>query len=247
MPLSLPQTLDAGTCPSPDLDCTLVLQPVMNIKMDAPLAVAHECLLRVVQGEHLSSASKVITSAEANGTIVDLDIQVISRAAQIAKAFPKSKLWVNVSQLSITDSRFVEHTLEEFKRLSVSPRMTLEITETADGDIQEMAFALRRLGQRAVTVMLDDFMEGHAKQQLLHDRHVMGCKLSRVTTREITSCQAARRHVERLVAACRLAGKLVVLEGIEQEKELQIARDLNIQLCQGFYFGAPSVPAQLLD
>ncbi|MEN7268860.1 EAL domain-containing protein [Pseudomonas aeruginosa] len=87
--------------------------------------------------------------------------------------------------------------------------------------------------------------DGFAKRQLLMNRAVTGCKLSRRTTRDIAESPAVRGEVEKLVRDCRAAGKRVVLEGIEDAAELEIARALEIEFCQGFYFGRPALPEYL--
>ncbi|MCU9031765.1 EAL domain-containing protein, partial [Pseudomonas aeruginosa] len=102
-----------------------------------------------------------------------------------------------------------------------------------------------RLNLKAMPVMLDDLRDGFAKRQLLMNRAVTGCKLSRRTTRDIAESPAVRGEVEKLVRDCRAAGKRVVLEGIEDAAELEIARALEIEFCQGFYFGRPALPEYL--
>ncbi|WP_280991137.1 EAL domain-containing protein [Pseudomonas aeruginosa] len=101
------------------------------------------------------------------------------------------------------------------------------------------------LNYPVVTVSKGGSTIGFAKRQLLMNRAVTGCKLSRRTTRDIAESPAVRGEVEKLVRDCRAAGKRVVLEGIEDAAELEIARALEIEFCQGFYFGRPALPEYL--
>ncbi|EOV9459366.1 EAL domain-containing protein [Pseudomonas aeruginosa] len=139
----------------------------------------------------------------------------------------------------------VHGAVTEFDRHGVTSRMTFEITESADGDACKIVKGLERLNLKAMPVMLDDMRDGFAKRQLLMNRAVTGCKLSRRTTRDIAESPAVRGEVEKLVRDCRAAGKRVVLEGIEDAAELEIARALEIEFCQGFYFGRPALPEYL--
>ncbi|WP_023389303.1 EAL domain-containing protein [Pseudomonas putida] len=245
MMISRPRSIAVGACAGPDLELALVVQPVMHLGSRHPSAIAYECLLRVVEGTQLAAPARLIASAEADGSIVDLDRWVVSQAARIAGAFPNVHLWVNASQISVSDIRFIEHAISEFDRHEVTSRMTFEITESADGDACKIVKGLERLNLKAMPVMLDDLRDGFAKRQLLMNRAVTGCKLSRRTTRDIAESPAVRGEVEKLVRDCRAAGKRVVLEGIEDAAELEIARALQIEFCQGFYFGRPALPEYL--
>jgi EAL domain-containing protein (putative c-di-GMP-specific phosphodiesterase class I) len=226
----------------PELELALVVQPVMRVGSGFPLPVAYECLLRVAQAGELAPPARVIAAAEEDGSIVGLDMWVVSQAARIASAFPHASLWVNSSQISICDSRFIEHAISEFDRHGVTSRMTFEITESANGDAFNIIQGLERLNLRAMPVMLDDLRDGFAKRQLLMNKAVTGCKLSRRTTQELATSSSVRADVESLVRSCRAAGKRVVLEGIEHAGELELALSLDIELCQGFFFGRPARP-----
>nr|AVE20339.1 Hypothetical protein [Pseudomonas aeruginosa] len=69
-------------------------------------------------------------------------------------------LWVNASQISVSDIRFIEHAISEFDRHEVTSRMTFEITESADGDACKIVKGLERLNLKAMPVMLDDLRDG---------------------------------------------------------------------------------------
>ncbi|HHH9441270.1 TPA: EAL domain-containing protein [Pseudomonas aeruginosa] len=241
--ISHPRSTAVGV---PELALALVVQPVMRIGLGQPTAIAYECLLRVVQEGELSPPARLIAGAEEDGSIVGLDMWVVSQAARIARAFPRACLWINTSQISISDGRFIEHAISEFDRFGVTSRLTFEITESANGDTFKIIKGLERLNL-AIPVMLDDLHDGFAKRQLLMNQAVTGCKLSRRTTQEIAMSASVRTDVEILVRSCRAAGKRVVLEGIEHAGELELALNLDIELCQGFYFGRPALPELLLN
>ncbi|SUC99314.1 GAF sensor-containing diguanylate cyclase/phosphodiesterase [Pseudomonas aeruginosa] len=213
MMISRPRSIAVGACAGPDLELALVVQPVMHLGSRHPSAIAYECLLRVVEGTQLAAPARLIASAEADGSIVDLDRWVVSQAG--SDRWSVSKCASLGERLADLRQRYPihEHAISEFDRHEVTSRMTFEITESADGDACKIVKGLERLNLKAMPVMLDDLRDGFAKRQLLMNRAVTGCKLSRRTTRDIAESPAVRGEVEKLVRDCRAAGKRVVLEG----------------------------------
>jgi len=154
-------------------------------------------------------------------------------------------VWVNASQISIAHPSFLDDAIQSLVDSRTIERVAFEITETADIDASVLARRLDALNVKTLTLMVDDIRDGYAKRSLLQNNAVAGCKLSRETTIELQNSERVRTEVQRLVKHCRLIGKKVVLEGIENEADLGLATSLGIEFCQGYHLATPAEPAHL--
>lgn len=227
--------------------CTLSLayQPVIDIARGPTSAVAFESLLRITKDGVTRGPIGLVEKAEANGSIVAIDRWVLNEVIHLARSRPALNVWVNTSQLSIADPEFLTEAVRALIGSRTLGRISFEITETADVDAGLLAQRLDALKMRAITVLIDDIRDGYAKKSLLLSDAVAGCKLSRETMLELHTSARVRSEVEQLLKLCRLHRKQVVLEGIETEADLEVARQMSIPLAQGYLFARPNTPEQL--
>ncbi|MGE8065113.1 EAL domain-containing protein [Pseudomonas sp. NPDC089569] len=223
----------------------LAYQPIFHITPKRRNVIAFESLLRVQIDGTSHSPAEVVAAAELDGSIVSIDRWVLHDVIRLAITRPSLHVWVNASQISIGHPSFLEDAIQSLTESRTITRVAFEITETADIDASLLAKRLASLKVKTLTLMVDDIRDGYAKRSLLQNDAVAGCKLSRETTVELQTSERVRAEVQRLVNHCRVIGKKVVLEGIENETDLALATSLGIEFCQGYHFGYPSAPAKL--
>lgn len=224
---------------------TLAYQPVIDINRGSTAVVAFESLLRIVSGDRLLGPVETIAKAEADGTILAIDRWVLNEVLALARSRPALHVWINASQLSIASPEFLTEAVRALIVTRTLGRVSFEITETANVDASVLAHRLSSLNRRAITVLIDDIRDGYAKEALLLNDAVSGCKLSRDSMLELHSSPEARAEVAKLISLCNARQKNVVLEGIETDEDLQLARKLGIRWCQGYYFARPAPAAEL--
>ena len=130
-------------------------------------------------------------------------------------------------------------------------RLVLELLET---DVLESAgelVSIARLRGLGVAIALDDFGSGHSNAARLSVVAVDYVKLdSGVTTRLRAAIAGARDTVAELIDLGRAAGCGIVWEGIDTAADLDLARQWETDLGQGFYLAHPmpadQVPAWVL-
>lgn len=228
-----------------ELELSIAYQPLLQVDGNDLIVIGYESLIRADSSICEQDTARLITAAEGDGSIVALDRWVFDRVCEDAMNHPGMRVWLNVSQLSIANDAFVSYFIEAAKVLTIERQITIEITETADGNLEEMKRNIERLHARALAVVIDDFDDGFAKRGLLSSRFITGCKLSRTTTDRLLTNPAQMDKVRTLVELCRGLGKTVVLEGIESELELSLARDLGVTHCQGYHLFKPSQLSKL--
>lgn len=233
--MAIPAKSDATQLP-----LYIVFQPVMRMGDGPPHVYAYESLLRVGPNDGNHTTQSVIESAELNGTMPELDSVIAQQVCGIARQHEGMRLWINLSQTTLSNPSLSQRIGALIERLGLACRVTLEITETADGDEAKILESLRWLRSKAITVVIDDIEDGFAKSHLLRSDLVGGCKLSRRSTVRMGQDPKCYAQVQELVEWCKANGKTVVMEGIETEGELAHAVSLGVDYCQGFYFWAPA-------
>lgn len=121
-------------------------------------------------------------------------------------------------------------------------RVVLELSEReALGDLDEQLATVRAWRERGYEFAIDDFGAGFISYPFLSLLVPQYVKVDRTMICQALSSAQFREFLALLLDAVRTyttAG--VIAEGIENEQELQVARDLGIDHAQGFLFGRPN-------
>lgn len=224
----------------------LALQPLMDVKGSVPKVFAYEALLRIGTpwcGQELES---FISACERNKSIANVDMWVATEACKILALFPDMKMSINASQISISTPEYIDHVVNTADRNKCAARLLVEVTETAHSSDGAIAPGLKVLDDACIGVMIDDVFDSFAKRHLIALPFITGCKISRRTMARLMAEEEMTGmyghifgEVKSLVDRCKGTGKAVVMEGIETEGELDMAKKLGIRLCQGYYFAYP--------
>jgi EAL domain-containing protein (putative c-di-GMP-specific phosphodiesterase class I) len=164
-----------------------------------------------------------------------LRAELTLKLQQVERA-PRAPLFVNLDP--DTWSRAGDGRCNPFLALfaSAGTRIVVEVTEnlaTTDGGlVTEMVAALRR---RRVAVALDDVgaTSGLVSLEALSDAEVIKFDRSLIPRLRHPRCRAL---VAALVGMARETGARTVLEGVETTSDYVLARDLGVDLVQGFLF-----------
>lgn len=228
------------TFPPPGLAPLYVAyQPVLKITNSELRIAAFECLLRVNENPHGQNHLSVIDAAEGDGTILALDYWVAQQACLDVANNPGMKAWINLSQATLSSATAVHRITHLITANEVADQLKIEMTETQDGCEATIIQNLSILKRMSIGVVIDDIQDGFSKAHLLKTDLVAGCKLSRNSTVRMAASTQHYDDTASMVAWCKDNQKTVVMEGIETERELEIALRLGVDFCQGFYFYPP--------
>jgi EAL domain-containing protein (putative c-di-GMP-specific phosphodiesterase class I)/GGDEF domain-containing protein len=224
-----------------------VLQPVF--RMSDGTVFGYEGLVRGPEGSPLQSPKQLFDEADRLGLRVELEL---AAARTVCRHFAQAKvpgyLMVNMSCRAVDRvAAQPDRAVDLITSAGLSPEgVILELTEhdrVVDSVI--LARSLRTLREHGVALALDDFGSGHSNLQLWMELRPRLVKLDRVFINGL-SANGDKFEIARMLK--RLAesfGTELVAEGIENESDLAVARDMGIELAQGFMLGLPArIPVQ---
>jgi predicted signal transduction protein with EAL and GGDEF domain len=194
------------------------------------------------------SPDRFIPLAEEIGWIDALGESILRKASSEMVAvfngmagIPKPKLSVNLSSRQFARQDFVpriKQILDETGFPATS--LKLEITESVIIDYQERAIEmLHHLRGLGIDVDIDDFGTGYSNLSYLVRLPISTLKIDRSFVSPINEEGANIEIVRTIIALANNLGLKVVAEGIENEAQLDVLRELGCERGQGYLFARP--------
>ena len=192
-----------------------------------------------------------IPLAEASGLMGLLTSTVLRQSLTGCKGWqrrsPGVGVAVNVSATTLLDVSFVTQVAAILTASGVAPELlTLELTEgvvMADpGLAAERMGELRALG---VKISVDDFGTGYSSLTYLKGLPVDEVKIDRGFVLGLERQPADRAVVRAVVDIAHTLGMRVVAEGVENEAQRDVLRDLAVDELQGYLYARPMPPIEI--
>ena len=232
---------------------TLVYQPQIDLTTRA--VVGAEALLRWRDDSgSFIPPDLFIPIAENSGLIIELGAWVLQTACEElmrlrALGHRKMTMSVNVSQVQFRHPGFLEMLAQTLQKTGVpATHVELEITESMA--MEDPAFLIKTLEQvkrTGVSIAIDDFGTGFSSLSYLQQLQIDRIKIDRAFVNEITGSTRGSSIAEMVIQLGRNLGLVVIAEGVEDERQAAILRDLGCPLAQGYLFAKPMPPDQLPD
>jgi EAL domain-containing protein (putative c-di-GMP-specific phosphodiesterase class I) len=206
-----------------------VFQPAFALASGRP--VGFEALTRFPDGP----PDRMISEAHAVGLGRRLEVACAEAALEASPALP-SDAWlsINVSPDVILHSRRFGRLVKDAAR-----RVVIEITEHDEiDDYRAIRRAIERLGP-GVSLAVDDAGSGFASLRHVVELRPRFLKLDVSLVRGVDHDATRQAMVAGLRHFAARVGCQVIAEGIEQEAELDMLRELGVPLGQGFLLGRP--------
>jgi EAL domain-containing protein (putative c-di-GMP-specific phosphodiesterase class I) len=158
------------------------------------------------------------------------------------------RMSVNVSALQLRQKDFVDSVLAAIAELGgKAPLLDVEITESVlVDDIDEGTRKLQALRRAGVEVSVDDFGTGFCSLSYLARLPVDTLKIDRSFVVRMRDAGYPRNIVAMIVSLAHTLGLRVVAEGVEDDEQVRLLRELGCDQIQGFYVSRP-VPREDVD
>lgn len=155
-------------------------------------------------------------------------------------------LSVNLSAKQFNDPQLLEGILNALEQTRVDPqRLELELTEsTLMSDEQRALRIMSDIRSHGVQLAIDDFGTGYSSLSYLKKLPVNHLKVDRSFVINMAEDDDDRIIVQSTVDLAHNLGLEVIAEGIETISALQLLKDMNCEIAQGYYIAHPMEPAQ---
>jgi diguanylate cyclase (GGDEF)-like protein len=223
----------------------LQYQPKVDIRSNRIVGV--ESLLRWDSpGLGFISPREFIPVAEENGLIEPIGEWVLRQSlAQLKKwhsaGHEEITVAVNLSAAQLSSAGF-ENILESaLAESGVKPAsIELEITEhAAMKNIESATATLKKLKKMGVTIAMDDFGTGYSSLSYLRQLPIDIVKLDRSFVHEIPDNNGDVLIAQAIIAMTNSLNMGLVVEGVDNEQQLEFFRQQGCHLIQGFLFSKP--------
>jgi len=221
----------------------LYFQPFVDISQRK--IIGAEALLRWKHPKKgFISPEEFIPVAEHHGFIIDIGNYVLRSACEALPSLLNKfgndfVLAINVSSKEFFHDDFITKliaTIDDF-HLSYS-NFELEITETHIMQNQITAIEqMRVLKTKGFSIALDDFGTGYSSLSYLKKFPIDKLKIDKSFVLDILTEDDDSDLVEAIINIAKIFNLTVQAEGVETKEHLEILKELNADIAQGFYYG----------
>src|SRR6476646_4882200 len=172
-------------------------------------------------------------------------VEDILRWQSLGLAVPRTS--VNVSAIQLRQKDFVGSVLEAISRFGrAKPLLDVEITESVlVDDIDETTRKLHTLRRAGVEISVDDFGTGYCSLSYLARLPVDVLKIDRSFVVRMRDAGYPRNIVAMIVSLAHTLGLKVIAEGVEDDEQVRLLKDLGCDQIQGYLVSRPVPPQEI--
>lgn len=179
---------------------------------------------------------------EEHGFITKLDVYIFEKTCEFLdnlrkKGLKQIPISINLSRRDLaifTNPDIIYTTLSKYK--IDKDLIHFEITESLCGDSKDILEKAKRIHNRGFKIEIDDFGSGYSCLGMISDIPMDYLKLDITFARRLDSQITVVKHA---IALAHELGALTVAEGVEDERQLEIYKNLGCDLIQGYVFSKP--------
>lgn len=226
-------------------ETSVAYQPLINFKSGKTIGM--EALLRWNNSKlGQVSPTKFIPIAEDTGLIVPIGEWVIRDVCRTiaewkAKGIEVPRVAINLSARQFRLKTLVEDIARVLDETGTDPRrIGLEITESMlIENVEQAVETLEKLSALGFEVSIDDFGTGYSSLSYLKRFPVKKLKIDRSFVNDIVSDADDVVIVRSIIDLAHNLGLRVVAEGVENEDQFEMLREMGCDCAQGYLFSRP--------
>lgn len=218
------------------------LQPIFNLATNSILG--YEALARGPKDSLLHSPYHLFKAAEASSLTTALETLCIKKAIEKFSLLDlPGKLFINVTPnyvaTQLNNANWLMHLL---KKQGISPnRVVIELTEQSSADdVELLKTALKRLKAFDIQFAIDDLGAGYSGLIQWSEIQPDIIKLDRHFVHNCHQQTHKQHFLRALLELANSTNALTIVEGIENQAELECIYNLGFNFAQGFYLGKPT-------
>lgn len=231
----------------------LVYQPQYDLASDK--IIGFEALMRI-KNPTLGkiSPTEFIPIAEESDLINELGTWALHEACRFNKylqdnGFPFCTVAVNISTIQLNQKGFANHVIDILNQTGLAPEyLELEITESAiASSIHDAVSILDNLQSLGIRISLDDFGTGYSSLNYLTQMPIDTLKIDKVFIDKINLNEKDNYVAEAIISLAHNLEVKVVAEGVEDKEQLNLLKEKQCDLIQGYLYSKPLKPEDLIQ
>ncbi|MGL4911739.1 MAG: EAL domain-containing protein [Romboutsia sp.] len=219
-------------------------QPIYNVKTKNITGV--EALVRWYEDNEIIFPDKFIPIAKRNGVIIDIDKNVFENACIFSHEYNAlygtvMDISVNISYGLLTRPDFVDFVVEMAEKYEV-PKHNIKLEITEDEILEDINYVidiLKSLRKEGFLISLDDFGVGYSSFNYVKNLPLDVIKIDRSLILNIQEDKKTLAIIDTLIDLAQILELKVTCEGIENETQLNLLKDLKCDNLQGYFFSKP--------
>src|SRR5258707_380727 len=222
-------------------------QPIMALQTGK--ITGFEALTRWQRPEGILPPIAFIAVAEETGLIIPMNRQLLREACQHLRSwqseFPSSPpltMSVNITSREFAQPDLISEIRKCLDETGVDPGcLQFEIIETiAMDDAEKSGQVLAQLKALGVRLSIDDFGTGYSSLSRLRRIPVDTLKIDRAFISNMDTDPENREIVRAIIVLAHNLGLKVVAEGTEKEEHINLLKQFNCEMAQGYCFSRPA-------
>jgi|GEM_PF-561402 len=183
--------------------------------------------------------------AEYLGLINPIGTYVLEKACTDCKSWNdrgfEYKVNVNLSVVQLLQNNICDIISDVLVKTGLNPKnLTLEVTESlAINDMERMKKILGSIKERGVRIALDDFGTGYSSLNHIKEMPLDVIKVDQCFVSGISKDEYAHAFVKMVTELANTINVTVCVEGVENNSQQQVLKDLKVRLHQGYYYDKP--------
>ena len=222
-------------------------QPIVSLQTGK--ITGFEALTRWQRPEGILPPIAFIAVAEETGLIIPMNRQLLREACQHLRSWqsefpsdPPLTMSVNITSREFAQPDLASEIRKSLEQTGINPGcLQFEIIETiAMGDAEKSGLVLAQLKALGVRLSIDDFGTGYSSLSRLRRIPVDTLKIDRAFISNMDSDKENREIVRAIIVLAHNLGLKVVAEGTETEEHINLLKQLNCEMAQGYFFSRPA-------
>lgn len=231
-----------------DKEFMLYYQPQFDIKTKS--LVGAEALLRWKRDENFISPAIFIPIAETSGMISRISNWVARGAVKQMNEWAEYvkddfKIGINISPIVLENDIFLNNFVEKVNEYKNSlDDFEFEITEYSElTNSPEVLNRLKTINDMGIDLSIDDFGTGYSSLSYINMYRVQRLKIAKELVDELATSDDSILIVRAIINIAETLGMSTIAEGVEDEEQLEILKELGCDQLQGYIWGRP-LPVQ---
>ncbi|MGG0716991.1 EAL domain-containing protein [Robertmurraya massiliosenegalensis] len=215
------------------------IQPITNLTNNH--VIGYEFLLR---SETIKNPELLFQTASHANQLLELDMKSVFKAIETINShytyFKTKLLFINVFPATLMESSFLQGLLNILSKTTIKTNsIVLEINESANGkNISALKEAICLYKKHGFIIALDDVGKGDSTVMALLEIEPDIVKIDKYFSIDLAKSIKKQKIIKLLVQFID-QDATVVLEGIETNDDLKMAKSIGVPFAQGYYLGKP--------